>query len=160
MPRSSRFRRETEGGSSAAKTTGQTWGHDAREASAVDPYKFLVATRVLACVLMLPLLALAADFSGILLAWISSALSERMSLSPICGERLQKHAVQRLRPAYAQKPPALGFVIGTVSCLQGMRTRGGTEGVGQAATSSVVVSWWLWPTLCSWGLILTLLGVK
>jgi phospholipid/cholesterol/gamma-HCH transport system permease protein len=35
---------------------------DAMEASAVDPYKFLAATRVLACVLMLPLLTLAADF--------------------------------------------------------------------------------------------------
>src|SRR5579863_948222 len=38
---------------------------DAMEASAVDPYKFLVATRVLACLLMMPLLTLMADFCGI-----------------------------------------------------------------------------------------------
>ena len=43
---------------------------DAMEASAVDPYKFLVATRVLACILMLPLLTLAADFCGIFMGWV------------------------------------------------------------------------------------------
>ncbi len=45
---------------------------DAMEASAVDPYKFLVATRVLACILMLPLLTLAADFCGIFMGWIAN----------------------------------------------------------------------------------------
>ncbi len=43
---------------------------DAMEASAVDPFKFLVATRVVACTLMLPLLTLAADFCGILMGWV------------------------------------------------------------------------------------------
>src|SRR5215469_17559026 len=45
---------------------------DAIEASAVNPYKFLVATRVFACVLMLPLLTLAADFFGILMGWVAN----------------------------------------------------------------------------------------
>src|ERR1700683_4840984 len=49
---------------------------DAMEVSAVNPYKFLVSTRVLACVLMLPLLTLAADFSGIFMGWISTTLSQ------------------------------------------------------------------------------------
>src|SRR6185369_11314530 len=40
---------------------------DAMEASAVDPFRYLVATRVLACVLMLPLLTIAADFFGMLM---------------------------------------------------------------------------------------------
>src|SRR4029077_14999739 len=47
---------------------------DALEASAVDPYKFLVATRVLACVVMLPLLTLAADFFGIIFGWVTNTL--------------------------------------------------------------------------------------
>ena len=42
---------------------------DAMEASAVNPYKYLVATRVLACILALPLLALTADFCGVLAGW-------------------------------------------------------------------------------------------
>src|SRR5712675_764925 len=53
---------------------------DAMEASAVDPYKFLAATRVLACVLMLPLLTLAADFSGLIMGWLANTLADPMSL--------------------------------------------------------------------------------
>ncbi len=53
---------------------------DAMEASAVDPYKFLVATRVVACILMLPLLTLASDFCGIFMRWIANMLAEPISL--------------------------------------------------------------------------------
>src|ERR1700689_4109776 len=53
---------------------------DAMEASAVDPYKYLVATRVTACILMLPLLTLAADFCGIMMGWVASTLAEPISL--------------------------------------------------------------------------------
>ena len=42
---------------------------DAMEASAVDPFRLLVATRVLACILMLPLLTLCADFCGVMTGW-------------------------------------------------------------------------------------------
>src|SRR2546423_11992846 len=52
---------------------------DAMEVSAVNPYKYLAATRILACALMLPLLTLAADFSGILMGWIANTLAEPMS---------------------------------------------------------------------------------
>src|SRR4051812_8760985 len=53
---------------------------DAMEASAVDPYKYLVATRVLACILMLPLLTVAADFFGVLTGWLSNTLVDPISL--------------------------------------------------------------------------------
>src|SRR5882672_7491618 len=53
---------------------------DAMEASAVNPYKFLAATRVLACMLMLPLLSMVACFSGIVMGWIASTLAEPISL--------------------------------------------------------------------------------
>jgi phospholipid/cholesterol/gamma-HCH transport system permease protein len=53
---------------------------DAMEASAVNPYKFLVATRVLACMLMLPLLTLVADFFGILMGWVANTAAEPISL--------------------------------------------------------------------------------
>src|ERR1700681_53255 len=45
---------------------------DAIEASAVDPYKLLVVTRVLACIVVLPLLTLVADFCGIFAGWVRS----------------------------------------------------------------------------------------
>src|SRR5205814_5959034 len=47
---------------------------DAMEVYAVDPYKFLAATRIAACILMLPLLTLAADLCGILMGWITNML--------------------------------------------------------------------------------------
>src|SRR6516165_534893 len=53
---------------------------DAMEASAVNPYKFLAATRVVACTLMLPLLTLAANFCGILSGWVATTLAEPISL--------------------------------------------------------------------------------
>jgi len=53
---------------------------DAMEGSAVDPYKYLYATRVLACVLMLPLLTLAADFFGVIMGWIAVNPMEPVSL--------------------------------------------------------------------------------
>src|SRR5690349_6330760 len=53
---------------------------DAMEASAVDPFKYLVATRVLACVLMLPLLTLIGNFFGVIMGWVANTLTDQVSL--------------------------------------------------------------------------------
>src|ERR1700686_2034420 len=53
---------------------------DAIEASAIDPYKLLAVTRILACILVLPLLTLAADFCGILGGWVAETLADPISL--------------------------------------------------------------------------------
>src|SRR5712675_2268529 len=53
---------------------------DAMEASAVDPYKYLAATRVLACTLMVPLLTIIAVFCGILMGWLANTLTDPISL--------------------------------------------------------------------------------
>jgi ABC transport permease subunit len=50
---------------------------DAIEASAVNPYKLLAATRILACILMLPFLTLAADFCGLVMGWVAQAWLSR-----------------------------------------------------------------------------------
>src|SRR5882724_6161071 len=52
---------------------------DAIEVSAVNPYKYLVATRVLACILMLPLLTLITDFCGIVMGWVTTTLADPIS---------------------------------------------------------------------------------
>ncbi len=112
---------------------------DAMEASAVDPYKYLAATRTLACVLMLPLLTLAADFCGIFFGWVTNTLTEPISLQ-LFIENGFRHVTFNdfLPPTF--KTAVFGLIIGTVSCFQGMRAKGGTEGVERAATSSVVLS--------------------
>jgi len=112
---------------------------DAMEASAVNPYKFLAVTRVLACISTIPLLTLAANFCGILMGWVANTLAEPISL-----HLFLKHAFKQvtfsdfLPPTF--KTAVFGMIIGVVSCFQGMRTKGGTAGVGRSATSSVVLS--------------------
>jgi len=112
---------------------------DAMEASAVDPYKCLAATRVLACMAMLPLLTLAADFSGILMGWVANTLLEPVSLRLFLNNGFKNVRFGDFIPP-TFKTAIFGLIIGSVACFQGMRTQGGTEGVGRAATSSVVLA--------------------
>ena len=112
---------------------------DAMEASAVNPYKYLAATRVLACVLMLPLLTLASDFCGILMGWVANSLTEPISLQLFLKNGFKRVTFNDFLPP-TFKTAIFGLIIGVVSCFQGMRTKGGTEGVGRSATSSVVLS--------------------
>ncbi len=77
---------------------------DAIEASAVNPYRLLAATRILACILMLPLLTLAADFCGLVMGWVAQALVEPLSFHQFINSRLQGRQIStischpRLRP--------------------------------------------------------------
>jgi len=112
---------------------------DAIEASAVDPYKFLVATRVLACVMMLPLLTIVADFCGIITGWIANTRVEPISVKLFLAQGLKDAHFADLLPS-TLKTTVFGFIIGIVGCYQGMRARGGTAGVGRASTSAVVIS--------------------
>jgi len=112
---------------------------DAMEASAVDPFRFLVATRVLACVLMLPLLTVAADFCGVFMGWLANSLAEPVSLRFFVENGFKGVAFSDFIPP-TLKTAVFGFIIGLIACFQGMRTTGGTEGVGKAATSAVVLA--------------------
>jgi len=112
---------------------------DAMEASAVDPYRYLVATRVLACVLMLPLLTLAANFCGVFMGWVANTLAQPISLRLFLDNGFKNLGFSDFIPPVL-KTTVFGFIIGLIACFQGMRTTGGTEGVGRSATSSVVLS--------------------
>jgi len=112
---------------------------DAIEVSAVNPYRLLAATRILACTLMLPLLTLAADFCGLLLGWVALALVEPLSFHQFITSGFKGSGFNDFLPP-TFKTAVFGLIIGLIACFQGMRTRGGAEGVGRAATSSVVLS--------------------
>jgi len=111
---------------------------DAMEVSAVDPYKYLAATRVLACVLMLPLLTLATDFCGIFMGWVANTLTEPISLRLFLDNGFKDVTFSDFIPP-TLKTAVFGFIIGIVGSFQGMRTKGGTEGVGRSVTSTVVL---------------------
>src|SRR5712691_3178926 len=112
---------------------------DAMEASAVDPFKFLVATRVVACILMVPLLTVVSNFCGILMGWVANTLSQPISLRLFFEDGFKNMEFTDYIPPIV-KTAVFGLTIGIVACFQGIRTRGGTEGVGRSATSSVVLS--------------------
>jgi phospholipid/cholesterol/gamma-HCH transport system permease protein len=112
---------------------------DAMEASAVNPYQFLVATRVLACIAMLPLLTLASDFCGIMLGWVANTLAEPTSLRLFLHDGFKNVTFSDFLPS-TFKTCVFGLIIGVIGSFQGMRTKGGTEGVGRSATSAVVLS--------------------
>jgi phospholipid/cholesterol/gamma-HCH transport system permease protein len=112
---------------------------DAMEASAIEPFRFLVATRVFACILMLPLLTLCADCCAVLMGWFAATLAEPITFRHFLENGLKGVAFSDFIPP-TLKTLVYGFIIGTVSCFQGMRTTGGTAGVGRSATSSVVLS--------------------
>jgi len=112
---------------------------DAMEASAVDPFKYLAATRIVACILMLPLLTMASDFCGIAMGWVSQTLAEPISPRLFINSGLNGVGFDDFLPP-TLKTAVFGLIMGVVACFQGMNTRGGTAGVGRATTSAVVVA--------------------
>jgi phospholipid/cholesterol/gamma-HCH transport system permease protein len=112
---------------------------DAIEASAINPYRLLAATRILACILMLPLLTLAADAAGLLTGWFAQSLVEPLSFHQFIESGFRGATFSSFLPQ-TFKTAVYGLIIGTIACFQGMRTRGGAEGVGRAATNSVVIA--------------------
>ena len=112
---------------------------DAIEASAVNPYKLLVVTRVLACMVALPLLTLVTDFCGIGAGWMADTLVNPISFRGFLTAGFSTlNFGEFLAPTF--RTSAFGLIIGLVACFQGMRTQGGTEGVGHSATNAVVLS--------------------
>jgi len=112
---------------------------DAIEASAVDPEKLLAATRICACIIALPLLTLVASFFGVLMGWVATSFLEPISLVRFVNDGFKGASFKDFLPP-TFKTCVYGMIIGTVSSYQGMRAKGGAIGVGNAATTSVVLS--------------------
>jgi phospholipid/cholesterol/gamma-HCH transport system permease protein len=120
----------------AMKVTEQV---DALEATAVDSFRFLVATRVLACVLSLPLLTTLMNFSGLMGAWLAEYASSGTPLVFYLDRAFSLLDFTLYVPS-TLKTAVFGFLIAVTGAYQGLTTTGGTEGVGRAATRSVVFS--------------------
>jgi phospholipid/cholesterol/gamma-HCH transport system permease protein len=112
---------------------------DALEASAVDAFRYLVVTRVLACVLMLPILTTVMNFAGMLGGFIAETAVTGMSLELYFTRAFSLIAMADYIPA-TLKTMVFGFIIATISAYLGFTTESGTEGVGRASTQAVVMS--------------------
>jgi len=112
---------------------------DALESLAVDSFKHLVVTRILACMIALPLLTTMMNFTGIVGGFVAETVISDMSFNLYFDRALSAIDFDDYIPATG-KTVLFGFIIGTVSSYLGYYTRGGTAGVGQASTKSVVFS--------------------
>jgi len=112
---------------------------DALEAVAVDSFKFLAVTRILACILALPLLTTIADICGIVGGYVAEATVSGMSWELYFNRAFSLIEFRDFIPA-TLKTAVFGMIIGTVGCYLGFTTTQGTEGVGRTSTRSVVMS--------------------
>jgi phospholipid/cholesterol/gamma-HCH transport system permease protein len=112
---------------------------DALESLAVDSFHYLVVTRIIACMIALPILTTVMNASGMIGGYLAETSVSHVSL------RLYLQAafadigfMDYILPTL--KTVVFGFIIGTVSAYLGYTTTGGSEGIGRASTRSVVWS--------------------
>jgi phospholipid/cholesterol/gamma-HCH transport system permease protein len=112
---------------------------DALEATAVDSFRYLVVTRVVACVIALPILTSVMNVMGILGGFAAETSITGMPFGAYFRQAFSSIQFSDLVPA-TLKTMVFGFIIATVASYLGVHTTRGTEGVGQASTRSVVLS--------------------
>jgi phospholipid/cholesterol/gamma-HCH transport system permease protein len=110
----------------------------ALRALGTDPVRKLAIPRVVAGTLMLPVLTVVADGVGMVGAAIISATQLQVANSVYWNNVVKGLYIQDIWMGLI-KPFVLGFVITSIGCHVGLRTRGGTQGVGRSTTTSVVV---------------------
>ncbi len=112
---------------------------NAMRALGTDPSKKLVTPRVFASIAMVPVLTIICDLVGVLggffVAYFLLGISPTLYLTSAYDRLTYSDLVQGL-----VKPPIFGFIIAVVGCYCGLRTYGGTQGVGRSTTQSVVTS--------------------
>jgi phospholipid/cholesterol/gamma-HCH transport system permease protein len=109
----------------------------ALRALGADPVRKLVIPRVVAGTIMLPLLTIVSDAVGIAGGWIISTMQLRVASSVYWNNVVQGLFLDDLWMGLI-KPLAFGFVLVSIGCQVGLRTTGGTQGVGRATTRAVV----------------------
>ncbi len=112
---------------------------DAMEVSSTNPFRYLVVTRVLAATLMIPLLILYADAISILGGWAGANIKGDVSFILYFSQAFSSVEFMDFLPAFI-KSFFFGAVIGIVGCYKGYSAGRGTESVGVAANSAVVLS--------------------
>jgi phospholipid/cholesterol/gamma-HCH transport system permease protein len=112
---------------------------DALEVLGLSPLRELVAPRLLACMLTLPLLTLFIMYLALGAGFAAEALGGSMTWTQYGNECLRVLTLHDVIPAVG-KTVVFGYLVGIVGCHCGLQAQGGTEGVGRAATGGVVMS--------------------
>ena len=112
---------------------------DALEVAALKPFHYLVITRVLACVVMFPMLTICTDVIALTGGYFESLLASNMDYRIFTNVAFSSLRFSDLF-IDTMKTSIFGFIVGIVSCYMGYNVRGGTREVGRAAMQSVVMS--------------------
>lgn len=111
----------------------------AMRALGTDPTKKLVTPRMVACTTMAPLLTVMADLCGLVGGWIVSLYALRLNTALYWTTALRSLNYNNALEGLV-KPVVFGFIVGMVGCYFGLRTTGGTQGVGRSTTRAVVTA--------------------
>jgi phospholipid/cholesterol/gamma-HCH transport system permease protein len=112
---------------------------DALEVAALKPFHYLVITRVVACVVMFPVMTMLTDVIALSGGFIESSLSSDMDYRVFVNTAFDSMRFVDVT-VDTMKTAIFGFIVGIVSCFLGYSVRGGTREVGQAAMQAVVLS--------------------
>lgn len=112
---------------------------DAMRAMGTDPSRKLVTPRVVATILVLPLLTAFSDFIGLVGGCVAAVFSLRLGVVQFWTRALDALDFADIMQGMV-KPLIFGFILSTVACYQGLTVKGGTQGVGRSTTQAVVVS--------------------
>jgi len=112
---------------------------DAMEVSAINPFKFLVVTRVVAASLTVPILVIYADSLALFGGYLAMSVNADMTMKLFFSTVFETLTFEDLLPATV-KTFFFGFGIGLVGCYKGFNCSRGTESVGIAANTAVVLA--------------------
>jgi phospholipid/cholesterol/gamma-HCH transport system permease protein len=112
---------------------------DAMEVSGTNPFRYLVITRILATTFMIPILVILSDAIGLIGSYIGVNITGEVSLRLFFTQVFASLDFIDVYPAII-KTFFFGFIIGIVGCYKGYNSNKGTEGVGTAANSAVVIA--------------------
>jgi phospholipid/cholesterol/gamma-HCH transport system permease protein len=133
---------------------------DAMEVSAINPFKYLVVTRVIATTFILPILTMYVIFLSVVGCYIAIVLIQPMTPQLYIGAVIDSITFSDLLPGLG-KTVIFGFLVGIIGSFKGFFAENGTEGVGKASTTAVVyaslsilitdtilvkLTAWLWPS--------------
>jgi len=112
---------------------------DALRILAIDPHRYLVATRIIACILVMPLLTAISDFLGIAGGALIGTAVGGITFPTYLDTTLYYLTVSDVLNGLA-KTLLFGAIVGTTGAYYGFNTEGGTSGVGRSTTSTVVAA--------------------
>jgi phospholipid/cholesterol/gamma-HCH transport system permease protein len=112
---------------------------DALTVMALNPVKYLVVPRVIAGLLMLPILTVIADFTGIIGGYFVGVNLLGINEGPFISRMVKYLDLDDIYNGLA-KAACFGIILALISCYKGFYAKGGAEGVGRATTEAVVAS--------------------